>query len=457
MYTSEQEQQAPAKQVTIRDVVAVLFRRKWIIISVFVVTTGVTAAFILSQPTYWESTGKVLVKRGVSDNLMQGYRRTLSWEEELASEMETARSPAVIQRARAIIEENRKARGLEPLGINPGRVEAAVVGESNVLAISYRDLVPETCTEVTDALLTAYTNFRQETYMLEYPEQFFEDELKELKAEIDQLHEERRAYLDQANIVDISGERSSLLTQRSHARARAEDIAAETAQRRRELKIMYEYRENPENFPDIPFVASQFTSNELMISNIKEELVEKQMRYAELSRIYRPGVQELVRLEEEMASLRRLLAEEVDSRIRLSELELETHMARAEESDRELAEVEARLEHIPDYENTLSDFDHRLAALTLKYSTLLNNAQTAKVTQATSLKQTVFILAPASAPYRKNTRDYVRIALAPIFSLVVGLGLAFFMDSLDTTVRNQRDVESSFDLPVLATLNEQRK
>ena len=61
------------------------------------------------------------------------------------------------------------------------------------------------------------------------------------------------------------------------------------------------------------------------------------------------------------------------------------------------------------------------------------------------------------APYRKTTRDYVRIALAPIFSLIVGLGLAFFMDSLDTTVKNPRDVESSFDLPVLATLNDQRK
>jgi uncharacterized protein involved in exopolysaccharide biosynthesis len=457
MHTSDTEQQAPAKRVTVRDIVAILFRRKWIIIGVFFVTTGVTAGFIMSQPTYWESTGKVLVKRGMSDNLLQGYRRTLSWEEELASEVETAMSPAVIGRARAVLGERREAKGEEPLGIDPGRVEAAVVGESNVLAISYRDLVPEICTEVTDAMLVAYTAFRQETYMLEYPAEFFDTEISTTKAELDGLQDERRDFLNKAQIVDVSSERMSLLTQRSHAKASANNLNQELAQKEKQLQLMYDYEKNPEKYPDIPFVASQFTGNELVISEIKSEMVDKQMRHAELARIYQPGVQELVRLEEEIQHLRDLLKEEVKNRIRLAELELSTHGAMVSESDRTLGELDARLASMPHQENMLADFDHRITALKEKYEDLVRNAERAKVNQATSQKQTVFILAPASAPYPKNTRDYVRIALAPIFSLIVGLGLAFFMDSLDTTVRNPRDVEDSFELPVLATLNEQKR
>ena len=55
-----------------------------------------------------------------------------------------------------------------------------------------------------------------------------------------------------------------------------------------------------------------------------------------------------------------------------------------------------------------------------------------------------------------NTRDYVRLALAPVFSLIVGIGLAFFIDGLDTRLRTARDLEDTLDLPVLASLNERK-
>ena len=451
------DQQPAYKQVTVRDVVAVLFRRKWIILGVFAVTTSVTAAFILSQPTYWESTGKVLVRRGVQDNLLQSYRRTMTWEEELASEVETARSPAVIQRARAILQESANQAGTNAVHIEPTRVEAAVVGESNVLALSYQDLAPEVCVRVTDAMLEAYTAFRQETYSLDYPEEFFEDELSEIKDEIDLLQAERRDYLNAHQIVDVGTERASQLTQRSHAMANVDRMQQDLAELQQKLQSMYEYERNPEKYPDVPFVASQYTGNEVVISDIKGEMVEKQMRLEELERVYRPGQPELVRLEKEIQGLKELLASEVKNRIRLAEIEVSTQQAKVERAQQRVLEIDLKLAAMPQQENRLADYDRRIFALNEKYKDLSKDTQRAKVNQATSRNQTVFIIAPASAPYPKNTKDYVRIALAPIFSLIVGLGLAFFVDSLDTTVKNPREAEESLDLPVLASLTEQNK
>src|SRR5262249_47015039 len=141
---------------SIRDFVAVIFRRKWIILSVFALTATVTAATVLSRPTVWESTGKILVKRGVKDSIYGSYIRTLSWAEDLSSEVETAHSTVVLQRAQGMLDKQRERQHKPRVVIDPVRVAVAVQGESNVLGISYADLKPEVCVEVANAVMQAY-------------------------------------------------------------------------------------------------------------------------------------------------------------------------------------------------------------------------------------------------------------------------------------------------------------
>lgn len=446
----------PGRAVTVRDVVAVLFRRRWILIGIFAVTTVVTAALTLTQPVHWESTGKVLLRRGFQDNLMHSYQRTLTWEEELASEEETAKSPTVVRRAGQVLDGRRKALGLEPYAIDVTRVEAAVIGESNVLAISYQDLVPEVCTEVTDALLVAYAEFREETYQLPFPEDFFEDEIARTKAELDSLQDERQEFLSQSNIVDLGMERNNMLTSRSAASQIASQHRRDMSEMQIQLSQMHDYLLHPENYPDIPFTTHHMVGDENVISSLKRDLVLKKARLAELNAIYRPQVQEVVRLRGEIEGLEALLVEEVRDHIRLTEMRLASHSAKLAEAEREVERITTRLDAMPLQESYITDLDRRLATLTEKYTDVARDRTRALTTQATGSKQTVYILSPASAPYPKNTKDYVRMALAPIFSLIVGLGLAFFVDSLDTTVKNPRDAEAAFDVPVLATLSEQK-
>jgi hypothetical protein len=51
----------------------------------------------------------------------------------------------------------------------------------------------------------------------------------------------------------------------------------------------------------------------------------------------------------------------------------------------------------------------------------------------------------------------VRMALGPILSLIVGLGLAFFWDSLDRSLKSVREAEEYLSLPVLAVVAEKRR
>ncbi|HUV37296.1 MAG TPA: hypothetical protein VMX58_10195, partial [Patescibacteria group bacterium] len=69
----------------------------------------------------------------------------------------------------------------------------------------------------------------------------------------------------------------------------------------------------------------------------------------------------------------------------------------------------------------------------------------------------VTILNPASPGYRKKTRDYVRMALGPVFSLIVALGFAFFIDNLDHSIKNVSDAEESLNLQVLASFPDRER
>ena len=438
---------------SLRDFVAVLFRRKWIILSVFAITATVTAVSVLSRPTVWESTGKLLVKRGLKDSIYQPYERTLSWVEDLASEVETARSTAVVNEAQKTLDAKRRAEGRPRYVIDPARVEAAVQGESNVIGISYRDLAPAVCVEVTDVVLQTYMAYRKQAYALPYPEHFFEAESTRTHDQLLALQEERRQLLNRAGLTDGNMDLNQMLTVNTGSRMALNDLERETALLREEYEQWRAFQANPLGNVSAPSGSSK----ENTISDIKRELILTQMRYTELSKIYQPDVPQVATAKAKVDELSNMLGEEVKNRVRSAQMELRAKEAQLAMARSMSNQASARVAAFPDQDAKLSDLDRRLSALKESYSDLIKRAQEARIQQATAPSWTVLLLSPAGQAYPKNTKDYVRIALAPIFSLIVGLGLAFFIDSMDTSVKNPREAENVLDLPVLATLREQRK
>ena len=46
---------------------------------------------------------------------------------------------------------------------------------------------------------------------------------------------------------------------------------------------------------------------------------------------------------------------------------------------------------------------------------------------------------------------YVRISLGPVFSLIIALGFAFFMDNLDHSIKNVNEAEDALGFQVLSS------
>jgi succinoglycan biosynthesis transport protein ExoP len=439
-----------------RDFLGVLFRRRWIITTVFIVTTVTVIGLNFAQPLLYESTGKVIVKRGVRDNLLQGGMRTLTWEEELASEVEVVKSTTILTRAQKLVDDERAARGANPLHIDAKNVDATVVGESNVLAMSYQSRSPAAAQEVTDAVIQSYMDYRKTAYVLQYPKEFFDSELARVSHELDDWTQRREAFMRSTQTVnlDVQGMQDADFVREQNLELAKED--QDLAQKRSALATMKAMMEAKDG-GEMPFSTDAGGGSDFMVNETRRKLGEARTRLRSMEAIYVAGSAELVQQRAEVDNLEKELAAQIANRVALTQAQITNLEARREQVARSLAEGQGRLASYPERSARMLEFNTRIEALQKSYADLAQSAGQAKISKATSPDWTVALLTPASKAYAKNQRDYVRLALAPVFSLIIGLGLAFFIDGMDATLKNPQEAEEALDLPVLATLTEQKR
>src|ERR1051326_8004889 len=127
------------RETSIRDFLRVVFRRKWIILAIFAITTGIVILVNATSPVYYESTASVLVSRGEKEGLFEPGYKLLPREEDIASEVELVSSDPVLRRAQADLDQRRARAARPPFRIKAGGVYGAVKGASNVIEVNYRD------------------------------------------------------------------------------------------------------------------------------------------------------------------------------------------------------------------------------------------------------------------------------------------------------------------------------
>lgn len=441
-----------APQATSREFLAVVFRRKWIIIGLFIVTTATVAIVTLSSPLDFASVGRVLVKRGEQESVMVPGRRMVAWEEDLATEAQVVTSWTVRMRAQELADAQAKSPA-QKIWLRPGDIDVQVIGQSNVIEISYADRDPLVAQRGCQAVLQAYVEYRSESGALPYPRAFFEGELSRVSAELDSLERVRREFSISHGVVDI-GEQSrtglSLLQLLNHDRSQ---VSALLANEMGSLRVMMALRDNPD--VDVPVTGTGFL-NETAVRDLKASLVEQETRVAHLAEHYRDDAPQLVDARATLATMKGLLRREVDQRLQLSNSKVQGLQSQVETLDAQIAKLKAELEEVPAKESRLGELNRKLTSLKTRYMDLARDSDQARVTEQTSRRISILVLSPPGIGRQSNKHDYVRLALAPAFSLLIGIGLAFFIDGLDTRLRSAGQLEDALELPVLASLNERK-
>jgi uncharacterized protein involved in exopolysaccharide biosynthesis len=447
----ETNPQPGSQRATAREFLAVIFRRRWIILGLFAVTLGTVIAITLTTPRTYISLGQVLVRRGEQKSIMQPtFQVPDEWEIDLGSEVQTAKSGFVVQLAQQILDRERGDR--PPLKLHADRVDAEVAGKTNVLTIGYTDEDPRVAERGCDALLRAYVEYRQSA-VLSYPRRFFDEEVTRAGQELDRWQERRRDFSRETGIVDLGTQRGYLLQLRGSLGNRRAEAAEDYEEAKAQYELMGQLQQDPN--VDLPSLLQSYPDN--LLDQVKRAVTEQQNRLARLRERYRDDSPEVMKAQETLDSLRLRLQREAEGRYAISRSRVEVARAKLDAVDLEIKRVDSQLTRMSDLEAQSAEIDNQITNWKTRYLDLTKSASQALVTENTSRTISVVLLDPAGPARPKNARDYVRLGLAPAFSLVVGVGLAFFVDGLDLTVHTSGHAEEETRLPVLATVSERKR
>lgn len=445
-----------ARQATAREFLAVVFRRKWIILGLFLVTTATVVTVALTTPTTYISSGRILVKRGERQSALRPDRQIFGdWEQDLGSEMQIMKSQPVVRRAKEMVAEQNRREHLS-VKFDPTRIDLEVVGKSNVIAMGYTDLDPTAAQVACKALMDSYLEYHKDKLASDRPQRFFDKELADVDARIDKLMEDRRVFTEQNGMAVPKEQTQSWLAQAAGFENRRSDLAADLAAAQAGEEAMRKMLDDPDM--DLPTFDGAFLfTNESALVTLKQRVVDQEARIALLTETLRDDSQEVLAAKRTLETLRGLLRKEVEQRVRLAASRTQSLAARVAVLDQEIATVRQQLDTAPQSIKQVDEMDAELITLRERKKELTARQDEAAVTANTMADVNVVVLSAASTATPTNPLDLVRLALAPAFSLLVGIAIAFFIDGLDLTVRTANQAEEYLDLPVLASMGERRR
>lgn len=441
-----------SKESTIKDFLNVVFRRKWIIIGIVAVTTITVVILNMKEPAAYESSATLLVKRGEVMGVFTRGVRTLTWEEEIASQIELVKSKVVIDQAQELLPRYFPAGYETARRLNLGAVNSGVITTSNVIWITYVSQDPVFCEVAVNAIANAYKEYYVKTRTPPEMEDFFLQELRDIKEEIEYWRDRKQNAQSEWHLVDLKEQKQSDLARLNKYLNDLDEVSQDRKVKEAVIQRLEDLKDS--EMDGVSAVSSELTNSSLEIAIVKELRLRLQNLKIEESKLktqFTGDHPDLKRVRNQIKDVNAMIGGEIETQLLVNRNQLEILIER-EEMIRDMA-GQLRLEtySYPEKEVELNRADDALAHLLSREKELMREHLTARVSIASNPEWTVTVINPATKAYRKKTRDYVRMALGPVFSFFVAMGFAFFIDNLDHSIKNVVEAEDTLGVAVLAS------
>jgi capsular exopolysaccharide synthesis family protein len=321
-------------------------------------------------------------------------------------------------------------------------IRAAEVGKkTNVISVTYRSEDPIVARDVVNAMAQAYL---EKGVALKAEEAtrtvgFVEEQLKGVKTDLESSEKNLASYKSASGIMQLDAEAQKVIS----TLATVEKQKAETTLQKKQLELalasLKEARTrgavySPAVMRDDPLVAG-------MASKLSELEVQKEGLLSEST--------------ENHPSVRNVQAQidELQKKIQATYETALKGVARQEESlAREIAGHDAQLQLLPVAERDLARLTRVSKVNADIFTFLLQKQEEARIAQASTISN-IKVVDPAIAadrPVSPNKKKNLLLGL--IVGLMAGVGLSFFRDYLDDTVKGPEEAKKALALPLLALI-----
>jgi capsular exopolysaccharide synthesis family protein len=336
-----------------------------------------------------------------------------------------------------------------------GSLEVSPISNSHLVHLSIVDPDPQLAADIANAMAGAYTahSIQTQSTTAATAQEFLVDQIVNLKQSIAEHEHELREYGRQTGILTIEDAENLQLQALREVALREATVAtgrAEAEARYRTVQGMA-----PDALPEV--LQSE------LVGRMREEYARYEAEYTQNSRRFKddwPGMQTL---KSKLEQAQRRLQMEIDQLAKQVRATAESAYHQALEEERNLAvlwaEKEAEAQQLKtdaiEYATLQGDVDKMRETL----SRLIRRQNEMDVSEelldldpeSNSTNIRVMEAAkPPLAPFKPRTK--LNLVLGCVLGLLLGVGMALFLDYLDNTVKSALDLEHVVDYPLLTSV-----
>lgn len=463
-------EKSEVRQFSFRDMLAIVFRRKWVILSFFIVILAMGISASLKTTSEYQAVSKVLIRRAEASSFAKISQPYLGLEEEMNTEIEIMRSTPVLERGLASIEtelaelsDEEKTLRFPPEEPDvpytlpttkwiEKNLQAEPVEKSNVISIRFRHENPATARMLADAVASAYVIERIAVRRNPMLESFFidrtaglRDRLLDLRTELGQLQIEAGIYdqewQQRLNLGSLDELRTDLLRVRVHRESVEGQIAT----------IRQRMLENP----DVLVPVSDFEDGR-PFQELRTKIIDKRTLLAELKAQYLPDHPKVQQAREFISLLEEDLRQEIDTQISMRVGEAEAIRAHERALEGAIREMIEEMNRIPRYSPMIRQIEREINNTAELYELVGTKMVDTQISETEDQRMVnAKVLSPATVTLSfVQQRKGLFAVFAALLGLSLGLALAFLLEGLDHSMRTPDDVELNLGVPLLGSIPE---
>jgi len=332
-----------------------------------------------------------------------------------------------------------------------GRLKVEPIRQSRLVNVSFEGKDPRMTARIANAHAQLYieSNIERKFSASQQAVGWLNQRIKEEEKKLQHSEESLQAYREKQGLIDIDfGERQGIILQSlNDLNAALTNAQTEKIEKMQLYSELQKFSGRPELAESLPAVVGN-----PLIQELQANYIALSGEYSKLSQKYGPEHPTMVRLSSEMRGVREKIAQEVRKIAR--SIETEARLA----SDKEkaiLAAMEAKKKEALNLNQKQIKYDvlKREADTTRAlFESLLKRAKEATITEGLNITNIV-VVDPARVPETPvKPKKVQNILLALIVGLTLGIGLAFFLEYLDNTIKTPDEVERYLKIPLLGVV-----
>jgi succinoglycan biosynthesis transport protein ExoP len=319
------------------------------------------------------------------------------------------------------------------------KLKVEPIRNSRLVKVHFDSYSPKLSAEIPNALATNYIQQSVENRFTatEQIREWLTKQLEELKAKVERADEALQAFGSQHDIVSLE-EKENVTMQRL---TELNETLTKAESDRMAKEALYRQSKN-RHFDALPSILEN-----KLVMDLKQAYIQLEAQYMKLSETFKPEYPEMARLKNQMQSIQRRMDAEVNRIIAGIKNDYEASLRR-ESLIRQAFELQkAKVMQMKEQSIQYNILKREADTNKELYRGLLQRMKEAGVSAGLTVSniQVVDQAEIPTGPYKPNKK--LNLLLAAVVGLFLGIGLAFFFEYLDNTVKSPEEVEQLIRLP----------